>query len=787
MNTNADTPDDARDQPTDEALIASSRFRELADSAHDIIYGIDRTGHVSFHNSAATRLIHLGTSNLVGRHYLDLVAESGRDRVNRFYLRQMARKIPNTYLEFLAYTPDGSDLWLAQNVQLVIGEDETLGFHAVARDISERRTIEIALRESEERFRRSFDDAPIGMALVSPQGRFIRVNGVLCGLTGYEEAELLELDFQAITHRGDLDLDLDNVQRLLDGEIASYQLEKRYIHRSGREIWIQLSVSLVRDEQGRPLYFVSQIQDIDERRTMLAELARARDAALESSRMKSAFLANMSHEIRTPMNGIIGLAGLMLDTKLSAEQREYMSMIRSSAESLLGLLSNVVDVAQLEAGRMELGSTDVDVRELVDDVVAAFAAHASERGLHLSSIVYRGVPSRIEADPARLRQVLENLIGNAIKFTNEGDVLLRVRTGSDGYGRGELRFEISDTGIGMSAADVPRLFDPFTQADESPTRDYAGAGLGLAISQRLVQLMGGTIGVETVSPRGTTVWFSIPSGATETAAAEIATTPSTAIDGAPGVLVVEDNPINRLVTLGQLRRHGVGADIAADGWEALDALARRSYDLILMDCDMPELDGCAATELIRRFEAGDDHVVIVAITAQAHGEARGTCLASGMDEYLCKPVSAEQIGELLTRVTALRQEGLARKGGGATEPTLDMHELDRLGFFDRDHSAPLDAAITEFIASGDGRIAALDAALERHDADGVRREAHELSDSALSLGARRLARLLGELETWLPGRRIEGARLISRHVRRAFDAASGALRNVTRALPGPAR
>jgi PAS domain S-box-containing protein len=215
---------------------------ELADSATDIIYGIDRTGHVSFHNAAAPRLLGLrfGTDSFVGCHYLDLVHPSDRDRVNRFYLRQFAQKIPNTYLEFLAATVDGSELWLGQNVQLIFDADETLGFYAVARDISERREVELALRESEERFRRSFDDAPIGMALVTPRGRFARVNTALCEIVGYAEEELLALDFQSITHEDDLDADLGLVDRVLGGEIRSYQLEKRYIHRSGRVIWIQL-------------------------------------------------------------------------------------------------------------------------------------------------------------------------------------------------------------------------------------------------------------------------------------------------------------------------------------------------------------------------------------------------------------------------------------------------------------------------------------------------------------------------------------------------------------------
>jgi len=780
MNINADTPDERSTQPTDEELIASARYRELAASARDIIYGIDRNGHVSFHNSAATRVLDFGTNSLVGRHYLDLVAAPDRERVHRFYLRQFARKIPNTYLEFLAYTPDGSDLWLGQNVQLVL-DDEHLGFYAVARDISDRRRMELALRESEERFRRSFDDAPIGMALVALDGRFTRVNTVLCELLGRTEAELLALNFQAITHPDDLDLDLRHVRKLIVGEIASYQLEKRYLHRDGRSIWIQLSVSLVRDEHQRPQYFIAQIQSVDERRAMLEELARARDAALESSRMKSAFLASMSHEIRTPMNGIIGVAGLMLGTTLTAEQREYMTMIRSSAESLFGLLNNVVDVARLEAGRLELVSSDVAIRAIVDDVVDTFRPHSLERGLRLASVVGDSVPERIEGDEVRLRQVLENLVGNALKFTDDGDVIVSVVPSRDAYGRAEVRFEIADTGIGMAAEDIPRLFDPFTQADESSTRAHGGAGLGLAICQRLVQLMGGAIGVEPREPQGSVVWFTIPTGAAASGSATLIAERGAELAQREAVrtLVVEDNPINRMVTLGQLRQSGIGADIATDGWEALDALSRADYDLILMDCDMPALDGCAATELIRRFESPDEHIVIVAVTAQSDERARERCLAAGMDEYLGKPVSSEQLAAVVDRVASMRRAGLRARDVGALEPTLDLRALDRLGLFDEARRHALDAQIASFTTAMRIGLQSIDEALRNRDVDGVGRATCELSADARSMGALRLAWLLEQLGAWLPERRIEGAHFIALQARRALDAAASALMRAT--------
>jgi two-component system, sensor histidine kinase and response regulator len=792
--------DDDRRSPRRRVAVAPAdgdgsemRYRELADNAHDLIYGIDRTGHVSFHNAMSARMLGAADESFVGRHYLDLVDERDRDRVNRFYLRQMARKIPNTYLEFLAATADGSELWLGQNVQLIIEDGELAGFHAVARDISERRRVELALRDSEERFRSSFDNAPIGMALVSTSGRFIRVNPALCDIVGYDEEELLAIDFQQITHPDDIDSDLEQVRRMMDGEARSYQLEKRYIHRDGHAIWIQLSVSVVRDDRQRPLYFVSQIQNIQERRAMLEEVARSRDIALETSRLKSAFLATMSHEVRTPMNGILGVTALMMETAMTDEQAGYMRLIKESAESLFGVLNDVLDIAKLEAGRMPVAIDEIDIRAIVDEVIAAYHAAASAKHLDLSSVVYRGVPDRIVGDGERIRQVLTNLVSNAVKFTEEGDIMVRVRRDEDRLGRAEIRFEIVDTGIGIDPEDVPRLFDQFTQADESSTRRYGGAGLGLAISQRLVQLMSGTIGVDCSQARGSTFWFSLPIGmpGTTNGSAPIPahTPPQDVIADAPAfdhpherlrVLVVEDNPINRMVTLGQLRHHSLEADVAIDGWAALDALSRNSYDLILMDCEMPGLDGFGATEMIRRCEAPEEHVVIVAVTAHAMPGARERCLASGMDEYMSKPVASEEITSIIDRFSELRRAGRARTIAAPMEPTLDLRALDRIELQSDRREAFVEEMVSSFVRGGGGRIAQLTSALERNDADEVRRLAQLLSGPARSVGARRLARLLGELENWLPERRIEGARFLARSVRLAFESTASVLQRATR-------
>ena len=361
---------------------------------------------------------------------------------------------------------------------------------------AERKRAEEELRRSEKRFRTSMEYAAIGMALVAPDGRWLRVNRALCKIVGYCEAELLATNFQSITHPDDLEADLNFVRRMLAAEIDTYEMEKRYIHKDGHPVWIQLNVSLVRDAEGHPVHFISQIQDITERKRQASELADARDVALESARLKAEFLANMSHEIRTPMNGIIGMTGLLLDSPLNAEQHEFVDTIRTCGDTLLTLINDILDLSKIEAGKLSFETIDLDLRSAVESAVELVAERAQSKRLELVSLVHQDVLTSLRGDPGRLRQVLMNLISNAIKFTEHGEVVVRAVRNAETDTDVTIRFTVQDTGIGITEEGCRRLFQAFSQADGSTTRKYGGTGLGLAISKRLVEMMGGEIGVE---------------------------------------------------------------------------------------------------------------------------------------------------------------------------------------------------------------------------------------------------------------------------------------------------
>jgi signal transduction histidine kinase/ActR/RegA family two-component response regulator len=387
---------------------------------------------------------------------------------------------------------------------------------------------------------------------------------------------------------------------------------------------------------------------------LIWRVRESRRVAEKATSAKSEFLANMSHEIRTPLNGIVAMTELLARSNLSAEQREMASVVLTSSESLLTIVNDILDFSKIEAGGLRVEEIPFDLRATVNDAIRLFTPRANEKKLTLDSYIAPGITPMIVGDPVRVRQVLMNLIANAIKFTAEGGIKVEVRAVGDPVVGPAALFRVTDTGIGIAPEVSAKLFRAFSQADSATTRKYGGTGLGLAIALRLVTLMGGSIGMESEPGKGSTFWFILPAKAAEVPAAQPTVVEQPAAEKVPDaarasyrIMIVEDNPVNQIVASRALITLGYVADVVSGGEAALEALDRTHFDLILMDCQMPGMDGYAATVEIRRRERGRSRMPIVAMTANPIEGDRERCIASGMDDYLSKPIRLAALKKML--------------------------------------------------------------------------------------------------------------------------------------------
>ena len=633
---------------------SEGKYKDLALQLPQTAFEMDGKGNLFFINRFGSQALGYAHEDLqAGLNVLQIVSQEDRARINEDICQAMqgnplvreislVRKDARTFPAIAYLIPAEKGGRIA-------------GLRGIFLDISERKKTEMALRESESKFRVLTEKSLVGVYIVQ-DWIFKYVNPRFAEIFGYSVLEMIgkmgPRDLEAAP--GELEKiaeGLSNASAEASGSRngADYY-ELRGVTKSGNIVDVQVFGAVATYESREAV--VGTALDITARKRIEEDLKKARDEAEAAAKAKSEFLANMSHEIRTPMNVVIGMTSLVLGTDLSPEQREYLVTIRKSGESLLSIINDILDFSRIERGKIDLERRPFNLESCIKDATDLISSLAQDKGLGLSYHAEDGFSETIEADETRVRQVLVNLLSNAVKFTERGGIEVRSQASERGEGRYEIHIQVRDSGIGISEEAMGHLFKPFSQADASTSRKYGGNGLGLAISKRLVELMEGRIWAESTPGKGSTFHFTFMAHRSLRPArkpqAIVPAEKQPEKMASRSILLAEDNPVNQKMALLMLKKLGYDADKAANGREVLAALEAKSYDLILMDVQMPEMDGLEATQEIRR-RWPDDGPKIVALTAHAIAGDREKCLQAGMDDYICKPIVIDDLREALEK------------------------------------------------------------------------------------------------------------------------------------------
>ncbi|MFL5338812.1 MAG: response regulator, partial [Gemmataceae bacterium] len=657
----------------DEALRESElRFRDLLENAHDLIQSLNPDGSIQYVNPAWLRATGYTADEVRRLNIFDILHPDSRVHCQGLFRRVLAGENVGT-IEVKVVTKDGRVIELEGTTSCRFQDGQPVATRGMYHDVTARNRAEAACRESEARLQAFLDNSPAVIYMKHRDGRYITVNRQFEKLFHFTREQVFGKTDHDLWARDLADLYRTNDLAVLE---SAAPMENEEIARQddGEHWYLSVKFPLL-DATGRAYALCGISTDITARKHAQESLRRAKEVAEAANQAKSAFLANMSHEIRTPMNAVIGMTELALDTELSAEQREYLELVHKSADHLLDLINEILDYSKIEAGRLEIDQIEFGLRDTLGDVLSTLAPRAYQKGLELAGTVAHDVPDNLIGDPGRLRQIIVNLIGNAVKFTEKGEVVLDVRL-AEGNGEGgvNLLFGVRDTGIGIPKEKQEAIFAPFTQADSSTTRKYGGTGLGLTISGRLVELMGGRIGVESEPGQGSTFWFTAHFGLSGPAErwkpAEWAE-----VRGLPA-LVVDDNATNRRILDETLSAWGIRPSVVDGGPAALAALDRafqagEPFALVLLDVNMPEMDGF---ELARRIQQQPDlaGATIMMLSSGGRPGDSARCRELGIASYLTKPVRQSELRKAIQ--TALGATTV-RRGGGELKPAAECRPL----------------------------------------------------------------------------------------------------------------
>ena len=632
-------------------------FEKVIDALPSAVIIIDETGTIQKINSSAEKMFGQSPDDIQGRNVHILMPEAYRtlhDQAINNYIKTSRPQVIGTGREVEALRRDGSTF----PIHLSVGEFRTGDKHyfiAIIEDLTQSNQLLKDLALSRERSSLAQKFAQIGMWDWTIATGDLYWSERIAPLFGHEYGALETSyeNFLNAIHPEDRNEVTDAVNACVE-KGKKYYIEHRVLWPDGTIRWLLERGDVIRDADGKPIRMLGIVQDITERKELEQEIIKAKEEAERAAHVKSIFLANMSHEIRTPMNAVVGLTDVVLETELTQEQREHLTTVRSSANALLALLNDILDISKLESGKLTLEKTIFHLPRTLKDVLQTFAITAREKALDLNLHIHPDMFHCLQGDPTRLRQILINLVGNSVKFTDRGSVTVMVEPKEEGM----YHFSVKDTGIGMSKEQINTIFESFIQGDQSTVRRYGGTGLGTTISKQLVELMGGRIWVESEMDHGTTFHFTVRIGKPKCADNCDENCPAHARPdeiARPAsrrrfkVLLVEDIVANVTLTTFRLEQQGHTLQVAWNGLQAVEAVQKEQFDIILMDVQMPEMDGMEATRRIRAMKATKE-IPIIAMTASVMHEDLELCRQAGMNEIVPKPIDFAQLFATMEKV-----------------------------------------------------------------------------------------------------------------------------------------
>ena len=755
-----------------EALRQSEeRFRSLVQNASNIIAVVAADSSVGYTSLSVKQILGYEPEDWLGKKAFELVHPDDLAKAENLLREALHCSAINITAELRLQHADGSWRDFEVVVSNLMAEPSVAGIVTTYRDITERKRAEEALRESQQMLQLVMDNIPQFIFWKDRNSVYLGCNRNFAQLAGVDSPENIvgKTDYELPWKKDEANFWRESDRKVMETDTPEYHTIEPLRRADGKQTWLGTNKVPLHDLEGNVVGILGTFADITERKWAKEELQKAKEAAEAANRAKSKFLANMSHELRTPLNAVIGMTGLLLNTQLRPEQRSYVQTIRHSSDALLTIMNDILDFSKIESGKLQLEQQPFTLQTCMEESFSLLAANAAEKGLKLAYWIDPQTPSTIVGDAARLRQILVNLLSNAVKFTQAGEVTVSVtaqqkRAGGAG-GDYEIQFAVKDTGIGISQEQSKHLFKSFSQVDSSISRRYGGTGLGLAICKQLTEIMGGRIWVESQVGTGSTFYFTLVAQASPISLHTLMMESMQAIPRLAEqlplrILLAEDNRVNQQVALLILEQIGYRADAVGNGLEVLQSLRRQPYDVVLMDVQMPEMDGLSATRQIYQEWLPGQRPRIIAMTAYATQSHWEQCLEAGMDDYISKPIQIAKLVSALSQCQPSRSGEQGSREAGENEEFLSSPERPLCP------SAPIDAktlqslrqmagakasevleqVIDNYLAEAPQLLQAMRAAVATKDAAALHQAAHTLRSASANVGATPVCQLCKAVE-----------------------------------------